>query len=225
MKRIRLFSIGLAILLLALPVHADMSSTNYRITTSVISGGGTPMASANFQLNSTPGQPSPLMEQGMDPFSDNYGLLPGFWYTLNRLMDTDSDGLSDALEESTCTNPLDADTDDDGIPDGAEDVNQNGMVDAGETDPCNSDTDEDGLQDGTEKGLTEGDPDTGDGFITDADPASTTDPLDNDTDNDGLLDGDEDTNHDGQVDSGETDPNVSNRKKAMPWIPLLLLDD
>jgi hypothetical protein len=39
------------------------------------------MASTNFQLNSTLGQPSPLMEQGMDPYSDNYNLLPGFWYT------------------------------------------------------------------------------------------------------------------------------------------------
>ena len=60
----------------------EMSSTNYRITTTVMSGGGTPMASTNFQLNSTLGQPSPIMEQGMDPYSDNYGLLPGFWYTV-----------------------------------------------------------------------------------------------------------------------------------------------
>jgi hypothetical protein len=34
-------------------------------------------------MNSTLGQPSPLMEQGMDPYSENYGLLPGFWYTLD----------------------------------------------------------------------------------------------------------------------------------------------
>lgn len=40
------------------------------------------MASTNFQMNTTLGQLSPLMEQGMDPYSDNYGLLPGFWYTL-----------------------------------------------------------------------------------------------------------------------------------------------
>jgi hypothetical protein len=59
-----------------------MSSDNYRITTTVMSGGGTPMASANYQMNGTIGQPTPLMEQGMDPFSDNYGLLPGFWYTI-----------------------------------------------------------------------------------------------------------------------------------------------
>jgi hypothetical protein len=36
--------------------------------------------------------------------------------------DSDGDGLSDALELSTCTNPLDADSDDDGIPDGVEDA-------------------------------------------------------------------------------------------------------
>jgi hypothetical protein len=84
----RLFELTLplaAILLIAFSswvIAGEMSSTNYRITTTVISGGGAPMGSANFQLNSTLGQPSPLMEQGMDPYSDNYGLLPGFWYTV-----------------------------------------------------------------------------------------------------------------------------------------------
>ena len=74
-----------AVILMFIPVHAapQMSSTNYRISTTVISGGGAPMASTNFQMNNTLGQPTPLMEQGMDPYSDNYGLLPGFWYTLN----------------------------------------------------------------------------------------------------------------------------------------------
>ena len=45
-----------------------MQSANFTITTTVMSGGGTPMASTNFQMNSTIGQPSPLMEQGMDPY-------------------------------------------------------------------------------------------------------------------------------------------------------------
>jgi hypothetical protein len=49
--------------------------------------------------------------------------------------------------------------------------------------------------------------------------------LDDDSDNDGLLDGEEDANHNGVVDGDETDPNVSNRSAAMPWIPLLLLGD
>ena len=81
----------LALILMFTPAQtaAEMSSTNYRITTTVMSGGGAPMGSTNFQMNSTLGQPSPLMEQGMDPYSDNYGLLPGFWYTLQT-------GLSEA---------------------------------------------------------------------------------------------------------------------------------
>ena len=87
-KAIILFG-GLTIVLASLlPLAADMSSTNYTITTTVMSGGGAPMGSANFQMNSTIGQPSPLMEQGMDPYSDNYGLLPGFWYTIGAASGT-----------------------------------------------------------------------------------------------------------------------------------------
>ena len=82
----RLFVISVIVGLLVVfvtPAAAEMSSTNYRITTTVMSGGGGSIASTNFQVNSSLGQPSPLMKQGMDPYSDNYGLLPGFWYTLN----------------------------------------------------------------------------------------------------------------------------------------------
>jgi hypothetical protein len=75
--------------------EAQMSSTNYRITTTVMSCGGTPMGSFNFQMNSTLGQPSPLMEQGMGPYSDTYGLLPGFWYTIGA----DSGCLYDYLND------------------------------------------------------------------------------------------------------------------------------
>ena len=61
-------------------------------------------------------------------------------------------------------------------------------------------------------------------FVPDADPTTTTDPLDEDSDNDGLLDGEEDANHNGRVDAGETNPNQV-EKRAIPSIPLLLLDD
>ena len=77
-----LFLFGILIIAPPITIAGEMSSTNYRITTTVMSGGGAPMGSANYQMNSTLGQPSPLMEQGMDPYSDNYGLLPGFWYTM-----------------------------------------------------------------------------------------------------------------------------------------------
>jgi len=64
--------------------------------------------------------------------------------------DSDGDGLPDALEATTCTDPNNPDTDNDGIKDGAEDANANGVVDTGETNPCNADTDGDGMPDGWE---------------------------------------------------------------------------
>jgi YD repeat-containing protein len=67
-----------------------------------------------------------------------------------QFADSDSDGLPDALEATTCTDPQDPDTDNDGLQDGAEDANANGLVDAGETDPCNADTEGDGMPDGWE---------------------------------------------------------------------------
>lgn len=107
-----------------------------------------------------------------------------------------SANLPDALETTTGTNPLDADTDDDGLADGVEDANANGIVDAGETSPINPDTDGDGVADGVERGITTpvADPDcTGPLlgtnpalFLPDADPASTTDPTLADTDGDGA---------------------------------------
>jgi Leucine-rich repeat (LRR) protein len=83
--------------------------------------------------------------------------------------DSDSDGLSDALENSTCTAQNNPDSDGDGIYDGVEDANRNGIQDTGETDPCVSDTDEDSLNDGLEV-------------------AAGTNPLSKDTDGDGAQD-------------------------------------
>ncbi|MGD9503955.1 MAG: hypothetical protein AB7W37_03530 [Syntrophobacteraceae bacterium] len=66
------------------------------------------------------------------------------------MVDTDGDGLSDALETATGTDPTKADTDGDDIADDDEDVNLNGVVDAGETDPRLKDTEGDGMPDGWE---------------------------------------------------------------------------
>ncbi len=75
----------------------------------------------------------------------------------------------------------DADSDSDGLTNCEEDLNNNGVVDEGETDPSNPDTDGDGIIDGDE-----GDRD-GDGILG----PDESDPLAFDTDGDGIGDGDE----------------------------------
>ena len=73
-----------------------------------------------------------------------------------RTSDTDGDGDIDGTEVAGCvyvagnledSDPTLADTDGDGINDGVEDINNNGTVDAGETNPATADTDNDGLYD------------------------------------------------------------------------------
>ena len=61
---------------------AEMTSDNYRITSSVISGGGASTGSTNYQINGTVGQPTPLMDPIEQPYSENYDLYPGFWYAV-----------------------------------------------------------------------------------------------------------------------------------------------
>ena len=81
------------------PCFGNMRSTNYTITTSAISGGGTPMSSARFQNNGTLGQSSPILTVD----SSNFILFPGFWYTLagsNCVWDiyNDDDGDVDGVD-------------------------------------------------------------------------------------------------------------------------------
>jgi hypothetical protein len=149
-----------------------------------------------------------------DEVNDDAG-LPGpvaFILPLDQEVfgDTDSDGLPDTFDG--CTH--DGDCDDDGLLDGSlgpEDANNDGVVDAGETDNTTGDSDGDGLGDGLERGLeTPQSADTGGTFVGDADANTTTDPLNADTDGDGLDDGEEDANENGRVDDGESDPNDPN---------------
>lgn len=200
---------------LAQSVFAEMVSTNYRVSSVVLSSGGIPMSADTYHINATSGPPSPIGNQS----STNYSLYPGFWPTV---LDNDGDGLTDYTEISVgCSNPYDADTDNDGISDGVEDANHDGQKDPLETDPCNADTDNDFIQDGTELGYTlnDIDPDTDGSFQPDLDPSTTTDPLDDDTDNDGLKDGEEDTNYNGKYEPefGETDPGF-NSSAGIPTI-------
>jgi hypothetical protein len=121
-----------------------------------------------------------------------------------RLKDTDGDGISDGVEvKTTKTDPVDPDMDGDSCPDGAEDSDQDGQKDLGETNPkladCGTlgkaDTDGDGLADEVEDR-------NGNGLV---DP-SETNPANADTDGDGLPDGAEDKNRNGTREATETDP-------------------
>jgi hypothetical protein len=113
------------VLLVCLPVSvasAEMSSTSYRITSSVISGGGSVMSATNYRLVSTLGQPTPPGNSS----STNYNLNSGFWYTVlvNAVGDVNGDSsinLADviaALQVVTGQSPVtiikEADADGDG---------------------------------------------------------------------------------------------------------------
>ncbi|WP_299291141.1 PKD domain-containing protein [Nitrosopumilus sp.] len=80
---------------------------------------------------------------GTDPLnsdSDGDGLTDGVEVGLASPQGADSDPgvfVPDADAGATTTNPLSTDTDGGGLPDGDEDLNANGIVDAGETDPNN----------------------------------------------------------------------------------------
>ena len=68
-----------------LSAQAQMASENYRIPSSVFSGGGASMdsgAGGSYWMDGTVGQPSPLMDPDDPPVSMDYLLFPGFWYTL-----------------------------------------------------------------------------------------------------------------------------------------------
>ena len=117
-------------------------------------------------------------------------------------VDSDADGAPDCI---------DLDDDNDGLPDTIEDIDQNGVINDGETDPKNPDTDNDGLNDGVEVAIL------------------GTNPLVADSDENGILDGDEDNDGDGITNFEEikcgSDPMDPNSKcvKFFPWL-LLLLD-
>jgi len=134
--------------------------------------------------------------------------------------DSDGDGLLNADEVKTGTDPLKADTDGDGLSDGDE-------VNTYRTNPLVADTDKDGLSDGDEvlkyKTNPLG-PDTDGDGLNDGDEVSRrTDPLNTDTDKDGLGDGVEaslgtdptqqDTDKDGLLDGQE------NQTCPLPLIP------
>ncbi|MEE4111942.1 MAG: hypothetical protein V2I40_03945 [Desulfobacteraceae bacterium] len=115
MKKKRLFCACLAlpvVIFISPFVMAGMSSLNYRIPTTVMSGGGGPMASTDYGMTGTVGQPSPLNDDPLfPPFSDNYEMLTGFWYTLAAgggcTYDHDTDRDVDGVDLAEFIDPFD----------------------------------------------------------------------------------------------------------------------
>ncbi len=148
----------------------------------------------------------------LDPDADNDGILDGTeaGKTLTTIgPDTNLAKrmfVADA-DPSTQTNPQKGDTDGDGQRDGAEDVNHNGRLDAGERDPFLpgevlylGDQDADGVPDAEEKtlGTRQNDADSDDDGVPDGvewnmscdgDLDGASNAADADSDNDGLPDG------------------------------------
>jgi hypothetical protein len=137
-----------------------------------------------------------------DSDTDNDGIQDGTesGITTGHLTDTGNLFIPDADPLST-TNSLIADCDDDGLKDGEEDKNQNGKVDAGETDPSNPDTDNDGMPDGWEVQYNLN------SLINDANEDADKDGFSN------LI----------EYKRGTNPQDVSSHpSKGMPWLPLLL---
>ncbi len=133
--------------------------------------------------------------------TDSDGSISQIAFSVNVVPpDSDGDGIDDATESAIGTDPNDADTDDDGLLDGSEDLNADGLLDAGETDPLDPDTDDDLLCDDT-RADNDGDGIDPVDLCFGSEVVAGTDPQDNDSDLDTFTDG-------AEVASG-SDPNSS----------------
>ncbi len=59
-----------------------MHSSSYTITADVVSGGGGALSSTTYRLQSSIGQPTPIMDQTEPPYSTSYDMYPGFWFAM-----------------------------------------------------------------------------------------------------------------------------------------------
>lgn len=160
----------------------------------------------------------------LEDINDN--CIPDVGETSFRDEDTDDDGIKDGVEVyTTATDPLKQSSDEDALMDGEEDLNQDGVLDAGETDPNMTDTDGDGLSDSDELkyGTDPRNPNTdGDSLMDGADDCPLINEnegycyyshcpsdADEDADGDGIINGLEDFDSNCRRDATETDANLA----------------
>ena len=134
MKKIRYMPavLVLALHLLAINATAQMQSTSYHIPSSVISSGGSPVASASYKINATAGYSSALGYSS----TTNYIIASGFWHILlDAAVDSDDDGIDDNWEIYYFANLTTANQESDFDRDGYSDLQEylNNLI--GETDP------------------------------------------------------------------------------------------
>ncbi|MCP4996912.1 MAG: hypothetical protein GY934_24515 [Gammaproteobacteria bacterium] len=88
-----IFIVAGLVLLITSTAYSSMSSANFSITSSVLSGGSGSMTSTNFNMTSTFGQPSPIGPVS----SSSFKLNSGFWHNLFSIAigDVNGDGIVD----------------------------------------------------------------------------------------------------------------------------------
>lgn len=85
---------------------AQMESGNYSIVGSVFSAGGAPAASANYGINATLGQPTPLMGGYYGTESATYQHYPGFWFALSTSSSTTTTTVQPTTTSSSTTTSI-----------------------------------------------------------------------------------------------------------------------
>ena len=94
----QLFLIGTFFFSSSIPCFAGMESESYRIPRSVPSGGGSFIASENYEAVATLGQPSGIGRAS----SASYGVQGGFWNFILRKGDVNGDGKIDLADLVLC---------------------------------------------------------------------------------------------------------------------------
>lgn len=141
---------------------AEQSSSNYSMASNVLSGGGGEYGTANYELQYTLGQPSPIGVFSSSNYDDN----AGFWFLGDWFPDSDGDGIPDETDAFPDDPNEWLDTDGDGTGNNADtDDDGDGMPDEWEIryglDPLFDDADEDPDNDGyknIQEYLERGDP-------------------------------------------------------------------
>ena len=81
-RKLIVFFAAACVLVITIPASAVMTSADYGINSSVISGGGGNMSASGLSILNVVGQPTPIISQSDSPVSANFTLYPGFIYTI-----------------------------------------------------------------------------------------------------------------------------------------------